>query len=208
MAFLKNVGGRPKAHGSRAFRDTILRGGSAALGSDSELGKLAFAYKRAWKAELDFPKWSLAQDSDLEDACVGHLRRTRALHFALQADLGSPPTLATIELDAGANQERNALDRIREAKEAYKQEQVKAHLQSMQEEVPARGDEPPDSPAVGLGDERTGLQPPEDRESGSGDESEALNEEGENDDNQDEEDEYPEDPPLPSRYGMFGGRPR
>jgi hypothetical protein len=135
LRVFKNQGGRPAKHGSRQFRDMLLRSGSAALGSESELGKLAHAYKKSWRAELDFPGWSLTQDSDLEEACVGHLRRTRALHFALQADLNCAPTLATLELDAGANQERNALDRIRAAREAHRQEAVKKTLEDFQEEV-------------------------------------------------------------------------
>jgi hypothetical protein len=111
---------RPKGHGSRAWRDLLKKHGTAGLGLDGEMGKLAHAYKMAWRKELAFPGWGLAQDADLEDACVGFLRKTRALKHCLEADLNAPnATLATLERDTGANQERAALDRIRAAREAH-----------------------------------------------------------------------------------------
>jgi hypothetical protein len=134
MALLKKIG-RPPKHGSRAFKDMLLRAGTAALGSETELGKLAVAYKKAWRQELDFPGWSLACDSDLEDACVGNLRRTRALKFALEADLNAPRTLATMEIEAGANQEPNALNRIREARDSHHQDQLQKTLESIREDI-------------------------------------------------------------------------
>jgi hypothetical protein len=128
----KRAPGRPKQHGSRAFRDLLLRSGTASLGIESDLGKLALAYKKAWRAELDYDGWGLTQDSDLEDACVGYLRHTRALRYELERPMDKPPNLATNEVDTGSVQERAALDRIRAAKEAW-HPQVKQILETIAE---------------------------------------------------------------------------